>query len=144
MSGEMKNYNEMPVRQQRWLAGIIDRDIHEESPLVGLFAEVCDEASNFQKYMSKGTPSRSEEELLAFVCSRLNKRLLRGEIALEWNSGTKVSPAEAEVVLKDPKTWEDRAGDDYLKAVEIWSFDHRRPFGKWLAYWLVKLLKRQQ
>ena len=146
----MNEMSSIPPSQQRYLAGYIDVNIHEQSSLAGLFAEVCQEAYFFQKYLSQGIQdirSLTQEELLAFVCGRLYERLLRGEIAFEWDSGKKVSSAEALALLKDPKTFRPSNPDaegDYLVAIHIWSYDHREPFKTWMRYCVQKLFHRER
>jgi hypothetical protein len=116
------------------IESVIDLNTWEESALSDLLGEVCQEF-----------PNRSREELLALVCSRLTKRLSRGEIAYKWDSGKEVTPGEALALLRLPETWEGGgAQDDCLRAVHIWSYDRRSPCTTWLRYCCTALFKRQE
>lgn len=139
-----KENDEISVREQRWLNDAIDVNIHEESPLSELLGDVCEEAYYFQKYVSKGTQSRSPEELLAFVRARLRKRLLRDEISFEREGERKLTSAEALALLNGSETWNaaPTSESNYLKAVHIWSYDHKKPLTVWFRYWIRSRFRR--
>jgi hypothetical protein len=140
----MREMNGIPARERRWLNDAIDVNVREESSLSELLGEVCEEADYFQKYMSKGTPSRSPEELLAFVRARLSKRLLRGEISFERDGEGKLSSTEALAMLNKSETWNVTREGNYVKAIHIWSYDHREPMTVWLRYWIRSRFRQPQ